>query len=112
MSWINRIMLRAVQIYLVLVFALVVTPLGLLRRMLGGRPLTMSRVAGGWTARPGIPYFHRQERGSSLFGREITTLLRQGRFDYAFIVLCLLPVKLFLKIDKSTAVDPSIYVMY
>ena len=50
--------------------------------------------------------------GSSLFGHGLATFLKQGKIDYALILLLLLPVKLFLRVDKSTEVDPSIYVMY
>lgn len=112
MSWINRVMLRVVQLYLVLVFLLVMTPVGLVRRLFGRRTLRMSPVAGGWSARAGIPYFHRQTRGNGMFGHSIGVFARQGSFDYALLVVLLIPVKLFLRVDKSTAVDPSIYVMY
>ena len=122
MSWINRAMLKVIQFYLAVIFFVVVTPLSLLRAALGRRPIQIKRrktPASYWlpkkksgSAGPANGLISTRPHGSSLFGHGLATFLKEGKFDYVLILLLLLPVKLFLRVDRSTEVDPSIYVMY
>ena len=122
MSWINRAMLKVIQFYLAVILLLVVTPLSLLRAALGRQPIQIKRrhtPASYWlpkkktgSAGPAGGLITTRPHGSSLFGHGVASFLKQGKFDCALILILLLPVKLFLRVDKSTEVDPSIYVMY
>jgi hypothetical protein len=114
-------MLKVIQLYLAVVFFVVVTPLSLLRSALGRRPIKLNRrrdPASHWLPKkknglgPAGGMITTMPAGSSLFGHSLSTFLKKGQLDCAFILLLLLPVKLFLRVDRSTEVDPSIYVMY
>jgi hypothetical protein len=119
MSWIDRALLKCIRVYLFLVFSTFVTLFAFLRRVSGRSPIAIARRqrTSYWVRRKnsapsGAGLITTQPRGRSLFGTTVRRLLSEGKYDYAVILALLLPVKAFLRVDKSTEVDPSIYVMY
>lgn len=119
MSWINRVMLKSIQFYLSVVFLTVVMLFAFLRRVLGKSPMQIRRKkrrASYWTERDRKSdidsLIMRHPRGRSTIGLSMRRFASEGKFDHAIILALLLPVKWFLRVDKSTEVDPSIYVMY
>ncbi len=122
MNWINRVMLKFIQFYLSIVFLTAVTFFTFLRKMLGKSPIKVGRkkeppsywIKRGARGASGsrTPLFVSHTRGKSVLGESIRTFFKEGKYDYAIILMLLLPVKMFLRVDKSTEVDPSIYVMY
>lgn len=116
MSWIDRALLKCIQVYLFLVFSIFVTLFAFLRRMSGRSPIVIrsQRQTSYWVKRDNAAgsLIATQPRGRNLFGTTVRKLLSDGKYDYALTLALLLPVKVFLRVDKSTEVDPSIYVMY
>ncbi|MFH1754305.1 MAG: hypothetical protein ABIA59_01250 [Candidatus Latescibacterota bacterium] len=119
MSWINRVMLKCVQVYLSVVFLTVVTLFAFLRRVSGKSPIRIKRARqqpSYWIKRD--PKMNidtlivRHPRGKSVIGTSLGGFISEGKYDHAIILALLYPVKMFLRVDKSSEVDPSIYVMY
>jgi hypothetical protein len=119
MNWINRVMLKCIQFYLSVIFLTVVMLFAFLRRAFGRSPIKIRRrkqQTSYWINREHTNKIDslivRHPRGRSTIGMSMRQFASEGKFDHAIILALLLPVKWFLRVDKSTEVDPSIYVMY
>tara|TARA_B100000315_G_scaffold238017_1_gene255385 strand:+ start:3862 stop:4203 length:342 start_codon:yes stop_codon:yes gene_type:complete len=113
MNWINWLLIKLIQIYLVVIFYFIITIFSLIKKITNNSPINkknMYNQKSYWVEHSGLLFM--STRNGSLIYQSAKMFIKDGKIDYLLILILLIPIKYLLKIDKTETIDPSLYVMY